>query len=197
MHRLLQKVVRDDARARGDASAVTRAVAALDHAFPSDPSDSARWPLSEQLLAHVIALADAAADVPETAPQVIELLNRACHYLIWAEGGARGLALAQRTVEKANEHPRRRASRHADRPQTVRRSRIDRPDARPEAILSRCSRPERILGAEHPDTLGTRYDLAGAYERRRVAEAIAIFEPLLADRAGPRRRAPQHPHHPQ
>ena len=45
VHRLLQKVVRDDARARGDASALTRAVTALDDAFPADPSDAARWPV--------------------------------------------------------------------------------------------------------------------------------------------------------
>jgi hypothetical protein len=110
VHRLLEKVVRDDARARTDTSAVKRALAALAQAFPDDPSDAARWPLSEQLLAHVTALADAATGVPDTAPQVIELLNRACHYLIWAEGGARGLALAQSTVKQAasilgTEHP--------------------------------------------------------------------------------------------
>ena len=41
---------------------------------------------------------------------------------------------------------------------------------------------ERILGAEHPDTLSTRHNLAFAYQAAgRVAEAIAIFEPLLAD----------------
>ncbi len=85
VHRLLGKVVRDDARARGDASTVERAVAALWGAFPTDPSHAAQWPLSEQLLAHVTALADAAAGVPETAAQVIELLNLASHYLIWAE----------------------------------------------------------------------------------------------------------------
>ena len=44
VHRLLQKVVRDDARARDDTTAPTRALAALDDAFPKDPSDAARWP---------------------------------------------------------------------------------------------------------------------------------------------------------
>jgi hypothetical protein len=57
-------------------SRIKRAVAALEHAFPADPSDAARWPRSEQLLAHVIALADAAAGVPDTGPQVIALLMR-------------------------------------------------------------------------------------------------------------------------
>ena len=49
---------------------------------------------------------------------------------------------------------------------------------------SRCSpTSERILGAEHPDTLTTRHNLAIAYQRAgRVDDAIAIYEPLLADR---------------
>ena len=39
---------------------------------------------------------------------------------------------------------------------------------------------ERSLGAEHPNTLGTRHNLAVAYlHAGRVPEAIAIFEPLL------------------
>jgi hypothetical protein len=116
VHRLLGKVVRDDARA--DTSALERAVAALDDAFPADPADAARWPRSEQLLAHVIALADAAAGVPDTAAQVIALLNRACQYLIWAEGGARALALAYSTVKRATgilgaEHPDTLVARQA------------------------------------------------------------------------------------
>ncbi len=110
VHRLLAKVVREDARARGDLTALKRAVVALGHAFPADPADPAQWPRCERLLAHVIALADAAAGVPDTAERVIALLNRACLYLNWAEDGARGLALTQSTVKQAAsilgaEHP--------------------------------------------------------------------------------------------
>ncbi len=119
VHRLLGKVGREDARARADTSAVERALAALDDAFPADPSDAACWPRSEHLLAHVIALADAAAGVPDTAEQVIKLLNRACLYLSWAEGGARAFALAQCTVKKATnilraEHPSTLTARHSE-----------------------------------------------------------------------------------
>jgi hypothetical protein len=73
VHRLLQKVVRDDARARDDRTPIARALAALDRAFPMDPSDAAGWPVSEQLLAHVIALADADADaqVADMTPRLI------------------------------------------------------------------------------------------------------------------------------
>ncbi len=184
VHRLLQKVVRDDARGRGDTSAVEHAVAALDDAFPADASDAARWPFSEQLLAHVIALADAAAGVPDTAAQVIELLNRACLYLIRAEGGARGLALAQSTVEKATsvlgaEHPSTLSTRRNLAGAYRAAGRVGEAIAIVQELLTQ---EERIVGPEHPRLLSTRHDLAGAYlDAGRVSEAIAIWQPLLAD----------------
>jgi tetratricopeptide (TPR) repeat protein len=53
---------------------------------------------------------------------------------------------------------------------------------------------DRLLGAEHRDTLRTRHSLAFAYLWAvRAEEAIAIFEPLLADRERAARcRAPQY-----
>jgi tetratricopeptide (TPR) repeat protein len=42
---------------------------------------------------------------------------------------------------------------------------------------------ERVLGADHPDTLAVRMDLAVAYQRAgRIAEAVTLFEQTLADR---------------
>ena len=178
-------------------SAVKRALAALEHAFPADPSDAAGWPRSEQLLAHVIALADAAAGVPDTAEQVIELLNRACLYLIWAEGGARGLALAQSTVKRATsslgaEHPSTLTARNREAfayHQTGRASQaiaLFRSCSPTRSGSSAPSTPTRSTHPPRPRRAPTR--TAG-----RVAEAIAIYEPLLADqRADPRHRAPQH-----
>ncbi len=63
VHRLLQKTVRDDTATCDHQTAAMHALAALDDAFPDDavapelrlPS---RWPLCEQLLPHVLALAD-------------------------------------------------------------------------------------------------------------------------------------------
>jgi hypothetical protein len=41
---------------------------------------------------------------------------------------------------------------------------------------------ERVLGADHPDTLTSRLDLADAYESAgRLGEAIALHEQVLAD----------------
>ena len=42
---------------------------------------------------------------------------------------------------------------------------------------------ERVLGADHPDTLASRNNLAGAYESAgRLQEAISLYERTLADR---------------
>jgi hypothetical protein len=43
-------------------------------------------------------------------------------------------------------------------------------------VATRCDQ-ERILGVEHPDTLATRQELAGAYRAAgREAEAAALLE---------------------
>jgi Tetratricopeptide repeat len=42
---------------------------------------------------------------------------------------------------------------------------------------------ERVLGADHPDTLTSRHNLAGAYQAAgRLEEAIPLYERTLADR---------------
>jgi len=42
---------------------------------------------------------------------------------------------------------------------------------------------ERVLGADHPDTLTSRNNLAGAYESAgRLDQAIPLYERTLADR---------------
>ena len=51
---------------------------------------------------------------------------------------------------------------------------------------------ERVLGADHPDTLATRNNLAAAYRAAgRTAEAIPLHERTLADRE--RVLGPDHP----
>lgn len=196
MHRLLQKIVRDDARARNDTRAFTRALAALDDAFPTDQSDPRSWTRCEQLLAHVVALADRARHAGDMAPQLIGLLNRGCRYLIQAEGGPRALALAQRTVAQAQQQ-----LLGADNPETLdagnnlatacrHTGRTEEAIAILETLLAQC---ERIRGPEHPETLTARNNLAFAYQSAgRVQDAIAIYQPLLDDRE--RILGREHPH---
>ena len=81
--------------------------------------------------------------------------------------------------------PRRRAPRHA-RAAAATSPTPTRPAGRTDdaiAILEPLLADlERILGAEHPDTLASRGNLANAYQAAgRTDDAIAILEPLLAD----------------
>ena len=58
--------------------------------------------------------------------------------------------------------------------------------------------PERILGADHPDTLTSRNLLAAAYlSVGRLEEAIALLERTSPTATDPGRRTPRHPDVPQ
>ncbi|MGI9100393.1 MAG: FxSxx-COOH system tetratricopeptide repeat protein [Solirubrobacteraceae bacterium] len=194
VHRLLQKTVRDDAAARGDRTAALRALTALDDAFPADITVPAQWPLCERLLAHTLALADALPEPGDAGAQLIALLNRACHYLIWAERGQRSLQLAQATLRHAEQilgadDPATLISRNRVATGQLWAGRTREAIAIYEPLLTNT---ERILGPDHPNTLTTRNDLAHAYRNAgRTAEAIAIYEPLLTDSA--RILGPDHP----
>jgi tetratricopeptide (TPR) repeat protein len=184
VHRLLQKVVRDDATARGDQTGLLHSLAALAGGFPDDVRLPAAWPLCEQLVAHAFALADSCRQPGDAGPPLINLLNRACDYLYRAKPGRRGLALAQRTVVHAE---RIVGGAHAvtltTRNNLARAyndvGRTSEAIALFEPLLADC---ERTLGAQHPETLRTSNNLAFAYhDAGRTSEAIALFEPLLAD----------------
>jgi putative ubiquitin-RnfH superfamily antitoxin RatB of RatAB toxin-antitoxin module len=184
VHRLLQKVVRDDAAARDDQTAALRALAAMTDAFPSDGWRPACWPLCERLLPHVLALADTLTQPGDSGPQLIALLNRACWYLTRAEAGQRGVSVGQRALAYANhllgpEHPETLRTRNNLAWAYQNAGRGSEVIAIWEPLLADA---ERILGSEHPQALGTRLGLAGTYQDAgRDSEAIAIYEPLLAD----------------
>jgi tetratricopeptide (TPR) repeat protein len=185
VHRLLQKVVRDDLAERDDQTAPLRALAAVGEAFPVDGELPPLWPLCELLLPHALALVHTLVRPGDAGPQLIDLINRACRYLNRAEPGGRGLVSAQGALAHAerilgSQHPQTQTARHHLATAYQWEGRPDRAIAIFE--LLRVDR-ERGLGAEHPDTLMTLHDLAGAYtDAGRIAEAIAIFEPLLAGR---------------
>jgi hypothetical protein len=109
VHRLLQKVVRDNVVARGDDSSRRRALEILQEAFPEEVDVVARWSRCEELLPHVVALADTWSP-PDADASLIGLLNRASGYLNCAEPGQRGLGAADLALRHAerlidDEHP--------------------------------------------------------------------------------------------
>jgi DNA-binding SARP family transcriptional activator len=185
VHRLLQKTIRDDAATRGDRSGALRALAALQRVFPTDVALPREWPLCERLLPHVLALADALPDPGDAGREFVELLNRACRYLHYAEPGQRDLAISQIVVAHAErilgaEHPATLLARndlaaaHHSAGRTATATAIFEPLVADH---------ERILGVEHPATLTTRNNLAYTYRRNgRPGDAVSILEALLPDR---------------
>jgi len=185
VHRLLQKVVREDAIDRRDQTAALRALTALSDAFPDDVRLPASWPLCEQLVSHALALADAFKQPASAGPELIDLLNRTCDYLYRSTPGRRLLVTAQTTLRHAErtvgtEHPSALTMRAHVATGYLWTGFIEEATALFEPLLAD---HERILGSEHHHTLMARYSLALAYKNAgRAKEAIAILEPLLAGR---------------
>jgi tetratricopeptide (TPR) repeat protein len=185
VHRLLQKIIREDSAVRDDQTAALRALSAVNNAFPSDVELPTHWPLCERLLSHALALTDTLKRPGDASPQLIGLLNRACNYLNRAEPGQRGLSITRTTLWHAErvlgtEHPDTLFTRHY-----LAEAYLEDGGGVNEAIAileSLLADRQRICGTEHPDTLATRNDLARSYiYDSRYREAIAILEPLLAD----------------
>ena len=197
MHRVVQKTVRDDAASRGDARAALQALGAVDEAFPQLESTSlpASWPACEQLLPHVLALADTLTAPGDSATRLIELLIRCCHYLAYAGDWMRGPAVAETAASRAaellgEEHPDTLTARFELADAYWAAGRTSEAIELGEQVLAD---RERLLGAEHPDTLTTRGNLALAYASAgRIDDATAIEERLLDDFE--RLLGPQHPY---
>jgi tetratricopeptide (TPR) repeat protein len=184
VHRLLQKVVRDDASTRQSCTASTRALVALDQAFPTDTSNPTGWQVSEQLIGHVLALADTIPREADNARQLVELLDRAHVYLAWTEGGTRALELAQRSTRQAermlgvDNHATLRARRH-EAAALRQAGRTTEAVGRSKVLLAD---HVRIFGSEHADTLAAREGLAHAYrDVGRLQDAVTVYEQALLD----------------
>ena len=197
VHRLLQKVVRDDATQRGERSGALRGLQALTAAFPDDPAQPQLWPVSEGLITHIFALAEHLRDpgTVDDAAALVRLLNRACHYLIWAGRGRRALDASTSVLVYADrllaaEHPARLVTLNRVAFASKVAGHIEDAAARFEDLVVIV---ERVQGPEHPDTLTTRNDLAATYQDAgRVGDAIAIYEQLLPIRE--RVQGAEHPH---
>jgi DNA-binding SARP family transcriptional activator len=185
LHRLLQKTIRDDEAVRGDRRGALRALTALQRAFPTTVWLPQEWPLCEQLLPHVLALADALRDPREAGVELVDLLNRACRYLHYAEPGQRDLATSQVIVAHAERilgatHPATLVARNDLAAAYHWAGRTATAIAIFEPLLGH---HERILGLEHPATLTVRNNLAYMYRRNgQPGDAVSILEALLPDR---------------
>lgn len=184
VHRLLQKVVRDDLSQRADPAAFAQAVAAVSAALPADPGRPQLWPSWQRLAVHAAALArhPPAAATPAVAEHLVRMLQRVVLYLL--RGGDRGMRaqLVPRVLDLAvgllgPEHPdaltaqvdlahhhwlEGRATTAVDLLQDV------VPDM------------QRLLGPDDPATLAARAKLAVAQRSAgRVEDSIRILEQVV------------------
>jgi tetratricopeptide (TPR) repeat protein len=194
VHRLVQKVVRDDAQSHGDTSGGETALEALAGAFPSDPCPPASWPGCEQLVSHAVSLGDAILSWKDTAQRLVTLLNRASLYLLESGAGQRAKAVIETALGSATshlgpDHPATRSTRHNLARWLGEAGRVDEAITRFQALLDDYL---RVLGTDHLATLNTRYNLARWLgEAGRADEAITLFQALLDDCL--RMLGPDHP----
>lgn len=184
VHRLLQKVIRDDQAASDDDSGARLALASVDRAFPSNVQLPAGWTLCEQLLWHAVAVAVFLPEPGADGAPLIGLLNRASHYLIWAEPGGRDLWFSMITLRSAErvlngDHPQLLTARSRVAFGYMQRECFEEAATMFDALVADRT---RILGAEHPETLVARSNLARVHgETGRTDKAVAMLESLLAD----------------
>ncbi|HEX8742604.1 MAG TPA: FxSxx-COOH system tetratricopeptide repeat protein, partial [Thermoleophilaceae bacterium] len=184
VHRLLQKTVRDDAAARGARAEVAAAARALRGAFPAEPDLPGWWPLCEELMPHVLALADEFV-TSDVAEDVVALRHTACRYLLRAGGGERAVAIAEAEVGLAERFiGTERSETLAARADLANAHRsAGRADDAIQILEGVVADRERLQGAEDPATLHARVDLASAYwSAGRTADALELDERALADR---------------
>jgi tetratricopeptide (TPR) repeat protein len=184
VHRLLQKVIRDDLAQRADDTAGLRALDALAAAFPNQVSSPQLWPVCEQLLAHVFALDEALPDPSgAAAARLVALLNAASSYLKWAARSPRFVVAAEGTLARAlrlleADHPVTLESRASLAFAHLTAGHIGDAIGMYERLVET---HQRLVGHGHAETLRARSALAVAYgEAGRIGEAIAILTPLAA-----------------
>ena len=184
IHRLLQKVLRDQMDESNAAQAFSDALSALTRALPGDPRLPETWPQWQELVPHVEALAK--FDPPEghRAQELVGVLNDTCLFLVASGAPRRALALSRRAVTIASEflgtdHPQALAARRILALSCESAGLNAEAISQGEQVVEDCI---RALGADAPATLWARTNLARSYESaRRSREAVAAGELLVAD----------------
>ncbi len=117
VHRLVQKVIRDQLSALEQESAATHALTAIQRAMPEDSRLPATWPQWQVLVPHVVSLASIETVADLNAAQLVGTLNPVCRFLAMAGSTLLALELATRGVSVSTrilgpEHPDTLVARH-------------------------------------------------------------------------------------
>ncbi len=184
VHRLLQKVIRDRLEAAGESTAGGRALAAVRAAVPGDPELPGSWPRWQELVPHVVTLAndDLVARVHTKA--LLEALNLTYPYLTRRSAvAAHSLAARAASIAaagKTRDDPETLQARHNLAISYLELGRTNDAIAEQETVVAD---RQRILGPDHFDTLNSLNNLAGCYYyASRAEEAATIFGQVAAAR---------------
>ena len=185
VHRLLQKVIREDAHSRADPQGAVAALDALRRAFPGDVEIPSNWPICEALSPHLIALAQHFPDAPSSSADLTSAMNQVTAFMLRSGGSGRGTPVATLTVSLArrllgDEHPDTLTA-YAELANSYRV--VGRTGEAIELEERLVADRERLLGDEHPHTLTSRANLANSYRAAgRTSDAIELGERVVADR---------------
>jgi len=185
VHRLLQKVIRDQLAEHEQTEVAVHALTAIQRAMPPDPQLSATWPQWQELLPHVTEIAGIQAAASHHAAQLMGILNPTCQFLLYSHSSRPALALATRAVTISTE---RLGDLHPDTlTALLNLSGSYHWRGNVFACISICERVaavrERILGPDHRDTLTALAELAIVrWSAGDLDQAIAIEERVAAAR---------------
>jgi tetratricopeptide (TPR) repeat protein len=194
VHRLLQKVIRDQLAGPEQADAARHALTAVEHAMPEDPDLPAQWSQWQELVPHVTALAAIDASATVDAQRLVRMVNRVCSYLFSAGSTLTAMDLATTATAVAT------TDLGPDHPDTLTvrahlATSYESAGRTADAITIKeqvAADTKRTLGPDHPGTLTVRNNLAVSYwSAGRTADAITILEQVAADTE--RILGPDHP----
>ena len=185
VHRLLQKVIKDQLAEHELTEAAAHAIAAVHRAMPTDPQLAATWPQWQELLPHVTEIAGIQAAVSHHAAQLMGILNPTCLFLSYSGSARPALALATRAVAISTDrlgafHPETLTALLSLGAAYHWQGNVFASLAIGEQVaVAR----EAILGPDHPDTLTALAELAIVrWSAGDINQAIAIEERVASAR---------------
>ncbi len=183
VHRLLQKVIRDDPGIHSTRTGAQDALEALSAAFPTSPYHPDSWVRCEQLLPHIEALVTAKSPKIDST-QMVELLNLGGLYLDSVTAHDRAIELFETALALARAAPGTSKSAILLVRQHLAGAYHHAGDFSRAIALAEGTVEEvaPAFGQDHRNVLAARSNLAAYYASAgRSAEAVALSEVVLRD----------------
>ncbi len=180
MHRLVQRVLRDNISSEGQQQWMRRAVYTIEAAYPG--SDAAKWPMLERLLPHALTCVDWIEQAPFAASESSLLLNQTGFYLHARARYKEAKPLLERALaiceqQLGVEHPS--TANCLNNLALLCRDQGKYEQAEP--LLQRAlTIYEQQMGEQHPDTANCLNNLAGLYTNQgKYKQAEPLYQRAL------------------